>query len=480
MFNEPEKHKIPGTLTYLSEWNCFELDGYELHSGDYVELSVFGSWIPGQIARDATGWYLFTPDQVSIRLHSGLPARLSASRTTPMSTGFLSSGKKLSLLLVDDDPALLQALPHALSLRLPEVKVETSDSAQAALALLRTHDYDAIISDIKMPGMDGLELLVQIQELRPETPTLLITGHGEHDLAIRALRGGAYDYIQKPIDRDDFFAAVRRALHIRQLSRQVREQQLNLELHAKSLEQLVQQRTQELVEANAIKDKVINVVSQDLHLPLTRLKDITQLLRRKLQGREVSELVDQGLADIERTIGQEEELVQALLNTSRIETTLFILHREQCDLVALCSDVLEHHAAGTGSALNCEFLGGPVDIELDTERISHLLLLLLSQAGKNAVDGDPITIAVQQAGQEAIIAIRGIGFQKGWGAGLYISRKIVERHGGHLEIQSFPEQRSACFIMLPLLIDPALAIVNVAARTHAMWAITPKIENISS
>ncbi|MBA2393913.1 MAG: response regulator [Ktedonobacteraceae bacterium] len=59
-----------------------------------------------------------------------------------------------------------------------------------------------------MPGMDGLELLTRIRELRPETPVILITGHGEHDLAIKALRGGAYDYIQKPIDRDTFVAAL--------------------------------------------------------------------------------------------------------------------------------------------------------------------------------------------------------------------------------------------------------------------------------
>src|SRR5437899_1947331 len=107
---------------------------------------------------------------------------------------------------------------------------------------MRGHDYDTIVSDIKMPGMDGLELLAQIHALRPETLTLLITGHGDHELAIAALRGGAYDYILKPIDRDSFVAALDRALHTYQLRRQVVEQWLALELHARSLEQLVQQR----------------------------------------------------------------------------------------------------------------------------------------------------------------------------------------------------------------------------------------------
>jgi two-component system sensor histidine kinase/response regulator len=139
------------------------------------------------------------------------------------------------ILIVDDDTALLQALPHALSLRMQGVRVDTSDSAPEALEQIREHDYDAVVSDIKMPGMDGLALLARIQELRPDTPTLLITGHGEHDLAVQALRGGAYDFIQKPIDRDYLVAALQRAIQTHQLRQRVMEQQLALELHAKSL-----------------------------------------------------------------------------------------------------------------------------------------------------------------------------------------------------------------------------------------------------
>src|SRR5438874_13184372 len=127
------------------------------------------------------------------------------------------------VLIVDDDTALLQALPQALNLRLQAIKVDTSDSAPKALELIQEYDYDAIVSDIKMPGMDGLALLGKIQELRPETLTLLITGHGEHDLAVRALRAGAYDFLQKPVDREYFLASVGRAIQLRQLRRRVKE-----------------------------------------------------------------------------------------------------------------------------------------------------------------------------------------------------------------------------------------------------------------
>ena len=152
------------------------------------------------------------------------------------------------ILIVDDDTALLQALPQTLYLRVKNVKVDTCDSALDAVEKIKQNDYDAIVSDIKMPGMDGLALLAKVRELQPSTPTLLITGHGDHNLAIQALRGGAYDFIQKPIDRDYFIAALQRAIQTHQLARQVAEQQQALEQHTRMLELTVQERTRDLVD----------------------------------------------------------------------------------------------------------------------------------------------------------------------------------------------------------------------------------------
>jgi DNA-binding response OmpR family regulator/anti-sigma regulatory factor (Ser/Thr protein kinase) len=150
------------------------------------------------------------------------------------------------VLIVDDDPALLEALPETIRLRMPGTGVTTADGAAAALKEIDAVDYDAIVSDIKMPGLDGLGLLAQLRTRRPDTPVLLITGHGEHDLAIRSLRAGAYDYIQKPIDRDYFVASLGRAIQVRQLRRQISEQQRALAHHAGRLEETVQERTTEL------------------------------------------------------------------------------------------------------------------------------------------------------------------------------------------------------------------------------------------
>ncbi len=358
------------------------------------------------------------------------------------------------ILLVDDDVTLLQALPQALYLRLDGVGVDTCDSAPEALKQIQEHDYDAIVSDIKMPGMDGLTLLAQIQALRPETPTLLITGHGEHDLAIQALRGGAYDFIQKPIDRDYVVAALRRAIQTHQLRRQVRDHQRALELHAHALERVVQHRTQELVQANAAKDTFLGMVSHELRMPLTSLEERTHLLRRHLARADADDLVSLGLQDMERAIGRLEVLVTDLLDASLIETNRFVLHRKRCDLVDLCRHVLQEYTAGEGPALRFEAPGEPIEAEVDPDRISQVLLNLLSNAHKSSPKGDPITVSLHQAGFEASISVRDVGVgipaellphifepyyrapgaqgqtgaQAGVGLGLYIAWKLVERH----------------------------------------------------
>ena len=144
-----------------------------------------------------------------------------------------------SVLIVDDDSALLEALPETLRLRMSGVTVDTADSAAAALDRIAVRDYDAIVTDIKMPGMDGLALLAEIRKQQPDTPVLMITGHGEDVLAIQSLRSGAYDFIQKPIDRDYFVLSLQRAILAHSFTRRVKDRQSALERCTSKLEWIV-------------------------------------------------------------------------------------------------------------------------------------------------------------------------------------------------------------------------------------------------
>jgi DNA-binding NtrC family response regulator len=209
-----------------------------------------------------------------------------------------------AVLIVDDDPDLLAALPEALRIRMSGVTVETVDSAAAALERIARRDYDAIVTDIKMPGMDGLELLAQIRTCRPDTPTLMITGLGETDLVVHALRGGACDFIRKPIDREYFVASLRRAIQMRELSRRAKEEQFALERHISELESQVEDRTQRLRERKQVvespvgwmegvtgrMEKVVQQIKQVAASPLTVLVEGETGTGKELVARAIHQL----------------------------------------------------------------------------------------------------------------------------------------------------------------------------------------------
>src|SRR5207237_1382064 len=153
-------------------------------------------------------------------------------------------------------------------------------------------------------AIDGLELLAESRTQRPDTPTVMITGHGEHDLVVQALRGGAYDFIQKPIDRDHLVASLSRAIQMRELSRRVKEQQAALERHLNDLEAIVEERTRELRETNEViespfrllmgpsgqMDKIVEQIKQVADSPLTVLVEGETGTGKELVARAIHQL----------------------------------------------------------------------------------------------------------------------------------------------------------------------------------------------
>ena len=114
------------------------------------------------------------------------------------------------LLLVDDEPMLLELLKEEFE----DLGIHcfTAENGFKALDIIKRENLDAILCDINMPGMDGLDLLIEMRRLQFETPLVFLTGHGEKDHAIRALRNGAFDFINKPYDRTQLIETVTQAL----------------------------------------------------------------------------------------------------------------------------------------------------------------------------------------------------------------------------------------------------------------------------
>lgn len=352
------------------------------------------------------------------------------------------------ILIVDDDVALLQALPDALRLRMNGVIAETADSGAAALDRIAATDYDAVVCDIKMPGMDGLGLLARIRALRPDTPTLLITGHGEHDLAVQALRGGAYDFIQKPIDREYFVASLSRAIQMGQLRRRVKE-----------LDQL--------------KAQFFTNVSHELRTPLAL---VLGPIQRLLETGGLTEGQRHDLEVVERNARTLLKRVNDLLDVSKLEAGKMGLHFAQVDLARVVRLTAAHFEVFAQEHQISFSVETPVSVpaQADPEKLQRVFLNLLSNAFKFVSRGGRVLCELREERGRAIVAVQDNGpgvrpelreaiFQRfrqgdpesaryfgGTGLGLSIAKEFVELHGGTIMVSDAPGGGAVFTVALPL------------------------------
>jgi two-component system response regulator AtoC len=125
-----------------------------------------------------------------------------------------------SILVVDDDPAMR----HLVSVILTDNGWEARAVSSAADALreLEARDFDLVLTDVRMPGMDGLELLREVQRLRPDLTVIVMSAYGAQDQALAAMKAGAYDYLSKPFRRDEVVLVLRKAEERERLARENR------------------------------------------------------------------------------------------------------------------------------------------------------------------------------------------------------------------------------------------------------------------
>ncbi|HEY4670336.1 MAG TPA: hybrid sensor histidine kinase/response regulator [Tepidiformaceae bacterium] len=366
----------------------------------------------------------------------------------------MESGVKGTVLIVDDDPALLDALPRAVSLRMPGLNVTTAPSAYGALELIEKTDFDVVVTDIKMPGLDGLGLLEKINSIRPGTPTILITGHGEHELTIRALRGGAYDFVQKPIDRDYFSVTLNNALQTRALMRQVSEQEKALADYARELEARVEQRTRQLQTANDVKDEFLGMISHEMRTPLTVLTGGVNLLLGADPQQLGSEDYRALLGDMSREGERLVRIVEDLLVMAR--AGLDFENMEPARIERLLESIIGREQARTGRVIRLLCAENLPLVAAEPTYVERVVENLLSNAHKYSLEGAEIDISVRQfGGSRLCITVEDRGGEispeqaerffrsfyrapetrervRGFGIGLTVCRRLVGALGGEI------------------------------------------------
>lgn len=130
------------------------------------------------------------------------------------------------ILIIDDDDVLLSALPWPIKRRIPHIEIDIADTPEEALRHVYSTDYEVILSDIKMPRMDGVTLLRKLRAIQPSTPVILFTACGEEELRREANSRGAFAFITKPLDLPFLVELLKKAMSERRVHTQPQERSI--------------------------------------------------------------------------------------------------------------------------------------------------------------------------------------------------------------------------------------------------------------
>jgi two-component system, sensor histidine kinase and response regulator len=379
------------------------------------------------------------------------------------------------LLIVDDEEPQMRALCNTLSCE--GFTVSGFTSPVSALAALQRGAYDLLLTDLQMPGMDGIALLAAAKRIDPDLIGIMMTGHGTIDSAVKAMQAGALDYIQKPFRLKAMLPVLRRGLEMRQLrteNSELRKAQETILRLNEELEERVRARTRELEAANQELATVNNdlesfsaSVSHDLRAPLRTLRGFCQVFLDDY-GKSVPPEGRPLLDRVQESGARMSELIEDLLAFSRFSRQP--LKQAPVNLASIARRLVEDLRPKDRT----------IDVRLedipechgDASLLEQVLANLLSNAFKFTRGKDPAIVEVGSArrGAEHVYWVRdnGAGFDmkqadklfgvfqrlhpstqfEGTGVGLSIVQRIVQRHGGRIWAESTPGEGAAFYFTL--------------------------------
>ena len=371
-----------------------------------------------------------------------------------------------SILLVDDEEGIRKVLSIALSDL--GYRVHTAANGVEALRIFKDKQPPIVLTDIKMPEMDGIELLRRLKDISPNTEIIMITGHGDMDLAIKSVKYEATDFVTKPINDEVLEIALNRAVE-RIAMRQ------KLDEYTQNLEQLVQDKTRQLIEAErlAAVGQTVAGLSHAIKNITGGLKGGAFVLEKGIELNDQKYLM-QGWEMIKGNVDKITNLSLDLLNYAKA-TDLNIQACDPRQPAQEVVDLMRPRAQELGVELTCDFSKGLKNCHFDADLICRCLLNLVSNAIDACRNDDPdapgktVTVRAKEArgwGVEYQVLDNGCGmnakikkkiFQhffstkgsEGTGIGLMISKKIIDAHNGEITVESQEDAGSTFFIKLP-------------------------------
>lgn len=380
------------------------------------------------------------------------------------------------ILIVDDEAAHMQAL--CATLRNHDFDTTGFVSGTAALEALRPAGFDVLLTDLMMPGMDGIALVQAARAVDPDLACIVMTGEGTIASAVRAMKVGALDYIIKPFKVSTIMPVLGRALETRALrmANAALEQRLRehaAELHA--VNQDLDQARRAAERANEEKTAFLSNMSHELRTPLNAIIGFAQILASDKFPASPPEkkVFSQHILQSGKHLLT---LINEILDLAKIEAGSMSLTLETMPLTVLlqeCQSMFEPLAACRGITLRFPAPPG-VTVQADSTRLKQVMINLLSNAIKYNREGGTVVLdclagapgrlrlAVHDSGTGLDLEQQQSLFQpfnrlgqeasgaEGTGIGLVLTKRLVEAMQGEIGVSSVPGVGSTFWIELPL------------------------------
>lgn len=340
------------------------------------------------------------------------------------------------LLLIDDEEPIRKVL--GLYLRSREYEVFTAADGIEGLEVFQREKPAIVLSDIKMPGMDGIEVLKKIKKLSPETQVIMITGHGDMDIAIQALQLEASDFITKPVDNKALLVSLRRA-----------EERLETQDILKATHEYMK-RAEKLIAISDISAKI----AHEIRTPLTLIGGFADRLRKKASLRAPEEKYAGVIVD-------EVARLENFINDILLFSGEIVLDKKELHINKLIADVVllfEKEMEGQGITVHTFFDEKVPVIMQDKKSLEEVFINLIVNACHAMKGGGDLTLRTDFLPAEngnlirIVISDTGEGIPDkiidrvfdpffttktvGSGLGLTVVKEILRRHNGTIHIDS--------------------------------------------
>ena len=389
---------------------------------------------------------------------------------------------KPKILLIDDEEGIRKLL--GISLRDAGYPVSIAIDGERGIELFQEEAPEIVLTDIKMPGLDGIEVLRRVKAMSPDTEVIVITGHGEMELAIQSLQLDASDFVTKPIHDEALFVALRRAEEKLAWRRALKHYNETLKTKVREATEELKNLQKELLRSErlAATGQTVAGMAHAIKNILGGLKGGRFMVNKGLEINERKYLQD-GWAMVERNIEKISQLTMDLLSFCKERDPEWEIVQPN-DLIREVFELYRDQAAERGVRLKLDLDEKMEPLALDPREMYQVLANLVGNALDACTLGDyvppePETIICSRSLPEKKILLEirdnGMGMSeevrkklftiffstkgsRGTGLGLLLSHKIVQEHGGEIRVQSSPQQGAVFQVILPkrLLTEPAV------------------------